>query len=106
MSVSSSILLWARRTWRQGRGIPWQVFGGLLAVTGLALNGADPDRAGPMAPGKNLWWSLAPLTRPVVPVLAEPNVATPNPVDAFIRAKLAEKQLAPSPEADRRTLIG
>src|SRR5207253_817349 len=28
-----------------------------------------------------------------------------NPIDAFVRAKLREKGLAPAPEADRRTLI-
>ncbi len=44
-------------------------------------------------------WSLQPLVKPAVPG----NDA--NPIDAFIHAKLAEKQLAPSPEADRRTLI-
>ena len=44
-------------------------------------------------------WSLVPLAKPAVPDGAA------NPIDAFIRAKLAEKKLAPSPEADRRTLI-
>ena len=43
------------------------------------------------------WWSLKPLP-PAAPVSG-------NPIDHFIRAKLAEKQLAPSPEADARTLI-
>ena len=28
-----------------------------------------------------------------------------NPIDAFVRARLAEKNLAPSPAVDRRTLI-
>ncbi|MEQ1902816.1 MAG: PSD1 and planctomycete cytochrome C domain-containing protein [Pirellulaceae bacterium] len=44
-------------------------------------------------------WSLTHLTKPVVPT----GVA--NPIDAFVRAKLAEKNLAPSPQADRRALI-
>ena len=44
-------------------------------------------------------WSLTPLVKPTVPGGAA------NPLDAFIFAKLAEKHLAPSPEADRRTLI-
>lgn len=48
------------------------------------------------------WWSLRPLERAAVPRLSgEPA----NPVDAFIRAKLAEEGLAPSAEADPRTLI-
>lgn len=53
------------------------------------------------------WWSLRPLARAEVPA-AEPFAAAPparNPIDAFIRAKLREKGLEPSPEADRRTLI-
>ena len=44
-------------------------------------------------------WSLVPLVKPAVPDGAA------NQIDAFIRAKLVEKKLAPSPEADRRTLI-
>jgi len=48
------------------------------------------------------WWSLRPLAAPAVPTTRTP---TANPIDAFIRAKLAEKGLTPSPEADRRTLL-
>ena len=44
------------------------------------------------------WWSLQPLVRPKVP--GSPS----SPIDAFIHSKLTEKGLAPSPEADRRTL--
>ncbi len=44
-------------------------------------------------------WSLRPLTKPEIPS------ATTNPIDAFILAKLKEKALSASPEADRRTLI-
>jgi len=44
-------------------------------------------------------WSMEPLAPPPVP----PGKA--HPIDAFIHAKLAEKGLSPSPEADRRTLI-
>ncbi len=63
------------------------------------------------------WWSLKPIVKPDVTALVRarddhppgesarnlPSAAT-NPIDAFIRAKLAEKNLAPSPEADPRTL--
>ena len=42
-------------------------------------------------------WSLQPLVKPAVP-------ESGNPIDAFIGAKLAEKGLALSPEADTRTL--
>ncbi|HEY3394135.1 MAG TPA: PSD1 and planctomycete cytochrome C domain-containing protein [Lacipirellulaceae bacterium] len=49
------------------------------------------------------WWSLQPLTRAEVPAIASAWVRTP--IDVFILAKLKEHELAPSPEADRRTLI-
>jgi len=50
-------------------------------------------------------WSLRLLNRPAVPALAPgARAGARNPIDAFVRAKLREKGLAPSPEADRRTL--
>ena len=52
------------------------------------------------------WWSLKPVRRPAVPSNADKSVrVVSHPIDEFIRAKLAEKQLTLSPEADRRTLI-
>jgi Protein of unknown function (DUF1553)/Protein of unknown function (DUF1549)/Planctomycete cytochrome C len=50
------------------------------------------------------YWSLKPLVRPTVPVNNEIGGAR-NPIDEFIRAKLVEQHLKPSPEADRRTLL-
>jgi mono/diheme cytochrome c family protein len=44
------------------------------------------------------WWSLKPITK------SAPPTAAAHPIDAFIHAKLAENGLAPSPEADARTL--
>ncbi|MGE5193506.1 MAG: DUF1549 domain-containing protein, partial [Deltaproteobacteria bacterium] len=49
------------------------------------------------------WWSLRPLARPPVPAVKSDWVRTP--IDAFILAELEAKKLAPSREADRRTLI-
>ena len=46
------------------------------------------------------WWSFKPLRRPAVP-----GPSGLNPIDAFIAVKLAEHNLAPTAEADRRTLI-
>ncbi len=52
------------------------------------------------------WWSLQPLVRPPLPKLAvEDEQRLRTPIDAFILAKLREKQLALSPEADKRTLL-
>jgi mono/diheme cytochrome c family protein len=52
--------------------------------------GAKDDSAGE----REAWWSLRPLPP-----------ARPGAIDDFIRAKLKEAALAPSREADRRTLI-
>src|SRR6266567_901926 len=63
------------------------------------------------------WWSLKPLKRPAVPHLAggkaqlesstlpaaeQPLLESANPIDAFVWAKLQEKGLRPSAQADRR----
>jgi hypothetical protein len=48
------------------------------------------------------WWSLQPSANSNPPQTASPNK---NPIDHFVRVKLDEKGLAPSPVADRRVLI-
>lgn len=50
-------------------------------------------------------WSFQAVKRPPVPAPANHKSSIVNPVDAFIAARLAEKKLKPSPEADRVTLI-
>ncbi len=58
-----------------------------------------PDAyAGATGAGDSLW-SLKPLEKPPTPA------GPANPIDAFIRVKLAQNGLTSSPEADRRTLI-
>lgn len=54
-------------------------------------------------PSETDWWSLKPLVKPALPVTGSGMVE--QPVDRFIRARLAERKLTPSPQADRRTLI-
>ena len=44
-------------------------------------------------------WAYQPVQRPAAPPIAR------SPIDAFVRQRLAQEGLAPSPEADRRTLI-
>ncbi|EDY18863.1 protein of unknown function DUF1549 [Chthoniobacter flavus Ellin428] len=56
-----------------------------------------PESAGKPKRDPLDWWSLKPIVRPTVP-------GPGNPIDAFVRAKLAEKNLSPSSEADARTL--
>jgi hypothetical protein len=52
--------------------------------------------------GAETHWSFRPIERPSVPVLDD---SAANPIDAFIQARLQEKGLEASPEADRRTLV-
>lgn len=52
----------------------------------------------PAVSAEDDWWSLRPLVRPQAP-------GDGHPVDAFVRARLIEKGLAPSPAADPRTLV-
>jgi hypothetical protein len=68
--------------------------------------GADwPETKTAAATTEQTWWSLRPLTRPLVPKVEHIGFPIRNPIDAFILAKLNEQKLAPSPQADRRTLI-
>ena len=58
-------------------------------------------------PEKNLHWAFVAPARPEIPKPENEKAVIKNPVDAFVRARLAaEKQpIAPSPEADRVTLL-
>ncbi|MEO7298305.1 MAG: PSD1 and planctomycete cytochrome C domain-containing protein [Verrucomicrobiota bacterium] len=58
----------------------------------------------PKTKDKADWWSFKPATRPELPKVENKKWAR-NELDLFILAKLQEQKLAPSPEADRRTLI-
>jgi mono/diheme cytochrome c family protein len=52
------------------------------------------------------WWSFRPLNRPELPNLGAGDEARArNSVDRFVLAKLREKGLAPSREADKRQLV-
>ncbi|MCB1242240.1 MAG: PSD1 domain-containing protein [Verrucomicrobiae bacterium] len=61
----------------------------------------DPRILEVTRPSATDWWSLKPLVKPALPAIP----GEPHPVDAFIRSRLAGLKIAPSPEADRRTLI-
>lgn len=50
-------------------------------------------------------WSYAPLTRPSVPKTVLQGFPQRNEIDAFIHAKLREKKLLPSREAERTMLV-
>ncbi|MEN9574897.1 MAG: hypothetical protein RL514_2752 [Verrucomicrobiota bacterium] len=66
----------------------------------------------PENPIRKIWrgerldlWSLKQPVRPALPSIGNRQSAIGNPIDRFLLAKLAEKQLTFSPEADPRTLI-
>lgn len=50
---------------------------------------------------RKTWWSLQPIRATAVPQIE----GAVHPVDCFVRAKLAESNLAPAEAANRRTLI-
>lgn len=56
-------------------------------------------------PGSGRHWSLIAPVRPAAPVPKNALWPVRNPLDAFILARLEEKGMEPSPEADRVTLI-
>jgi len=67
----------------------------------ISQGAADDTPAGKESAA--VWWSLQPISRPAATPVSDPWIRTP--IDGFILAKLREKGLTPSPEADRRTLI-
>lgn len=62
---------------------------------------SDPRVQDKKRPSELDWWSLKALTIPKIPLAT----GVEHPVDRFADARLSERKLTPSPEADRRTLI-
>ncbi len=96
--------------------MPPKAKGGKLADSEIALlvewvrRGA-PDtrvaakRVGGMTPDEvRTWWSFQPV-RAVDPPVVQNALWPKSPVDRFVLVKLEQHQLAPTREADRRTLI-
>jgi hypothetical protein len=81
----------------------------LISRTSLALTvllcGSICCAAAASPDSRDIWWSLKPLSRPEIPKAKAVTTTPVNPIDAFIWAKLQEKGLSASPEADRPTLI-
>ncbi len=61
-----------------------------------------PVKKTPTAGGEH--WSFLPVREPAPPAVAD-EAWVRNPIDRFVLAKLAEKNLKPAPPADKRTLI-
>ncbi|HWK54210.1 MAG TPA: DUF1549 domain-containing protein, partial [Hyphomicrobiales bacterium] len=100
---------WPSKPWQVAAALVLAVAGATLAVHTTAQEQAD-RRASPARneqtqrnPASD-HWAYQPLIMPAVPVPVD-NAAWPRtPVDAFVLARLQEKGLAPSPDADRQTL--
>ena len=65
----------------------------------------DPFRFTTSARAGYDWWALRPLRRPAPPEIRNPKQTIRNEIDHFVLAKLRDKGLSPSPDADRRTLL-
>jgi len=79
---------------------------GSACLTGFLLFGPGDGAAAAAtnAPDSETWWSLRPLARSTIPLIAASDANVRNPIDAFILARLRAEGLELSPEADRRTL--
>ncbi len=51
------------------------------------------------------FWAFDAPRRPELPAVRDPAARGRHPIDAFVHARLERENLAPSPEADRRTLL-
>ena len=85
---------------------PSYLWSWLLCVTVALACGAITGRSR-AEENVETWWSLRPLVKPAPPATADAGQGgwARTPIDRFILAKLREKGLSPSPEADKRTLL-
>jgi len=76
-------------------GAPWPQSRALIASTGAPFK---------ITPEQRAFWSFRPIKMPAVPSVK--NVHWPKTdIDRFVLAKLGSQGIAPSPAADRRTLL-
>jgi hypothetical protein len=73
-------------------------------VAWINSGAACPDTPAPVQAWPKKHWAFQPVGKPTPPQVRH-NKQVRTPVDSFVLAKLEEKKLAPSPTADRRTLI-
>ncbi len=72
----------------------------VASCAAAADTSADKPVADPLAAAKTARWAYQPVVRPAVPSVTQQSWVR-TPIDAFILAKLEEKGLKPSPDADR-----
>jgi mono/diheme cytochrome c family protein len=80
----------------------WVKDGAVWPAAGVGPAAAEPRPGGGFTDEQKQFWAFQPVRRPAVPVVESP---ARNPIDAFVRAKLAAAGLTPAPPADRRALI-
>ncbi len=87
------------------RGAPWGI--GPQAVGGSAGSAKIPGVLSKEEfQARARFWSFQPLSHPTPPPVKQSHAGwVRNPIDRFILAALEEKDLAPAPEAGKRTLI-
>jgi hypothetical protein len=74
----------------------------IASFTAVGLLAAELTKT--FTPAQRRWWAFQKVIKPAVPTPAGRDWVK-NDVDAFILAKLEEKNLKPAPPADRVTLI-
>jgi Protein of unknown function (DUF1549)/Protein of unknown function (DUF1553) len=75
----------------------------VIVLATLAVAFRSPS-AGKQTPEKERHWAFRKPDRPAVPKVKNQSRVR-NPIDSFIFARLEQEGLAPSPEADRTTLL-
>jgi hypothetical protein len=77
----------------------------LLVGTYTLSSAEDYTPPGGFAKGSPRPWAYTPVNAAIKPPAVKNTAWVRTPLDAFILAKLEEKGIAPSPEADRRSFI-
>jgi hypothetical protein len=78
--------------------------GMLASCLSFAADSAPAIPKDRFTPRQRSYWAFQPVRRPQTPSVKQQSWVR-NPVDAFILSKLESKQIAPSAEADRATLL-
>jgi len=92
------------RTAPSRRVVSLLALGAAASAATLCLRAANIDHGKVKDPSNKNLWSLKPVEAPKAPKVKN-DEQVKNPIDAFVLAKLEEKGLKLSPEADKVTLI-
>jgi hypothetical protein len=87
-----------------GRPLFWLMIAIVGGGTNWGTTEFDPFLASSERRAGDDWWSLQPVRDTSPPAVADAGWSR-NDLDRFVLARLEERGLRPSPEADRRTLI-